>query len=1042
MLKRILRCRQLLLVAALFVVQVSAVSAVAATACPPHTPGDLQLELIRAIDNLTSPVAVKCKASPARPGYPNNGWDAWIDPTFNSWGVGGSLNLPVVTAAVGLYRTPYDVMRKSPADYQMTWVNWWVVYLSAQTGEVVPAGYLQAPANRSRLFSYKGTEQFSNIYDTAVVTSIVAVRYWAFLNGHNLLIKLTQKYLRANWAIYAMAAGPTPAWYFDLGPRIFPDGTTAPIRTALCFPTAKGHPNGSEFDQCSPRRRTGGYQYNGRFIALAGARSKMGGHWNSDAKGPLFDRAIEWVPAPLQTFENNLQQGPLMDKLQAKWSNPQSFAVQPPANENLYGLNRVTDIPKIKALITPANNSDVTNAISYLMPWLTFVRTSTTHRILGWPGWRVSLMEANTNGNGPNMYAIAYRNEATDPTVTATFLNPWTDASSGGADGWARLEAPDATGRPRIHASNKNSDPDPRKQPPGQPVKEAVMWLPNAQPLFHVVLSPGNAPYLDTTPPAGWPPIPKLSPPSSYTGPDDRTAWVFNEIPAGGVSGGVAEDWNWIEGDPVPTSEAAFVHQSSLASGMHQHYFYNSTDKLTVNAGDKLYAWAYLDPVNPPTSVMLQWFESSTGFEHRAFWGQNQIGFGVTGTNSRRYMGPLPVTGEWVLLEVPASMVGLEGATISGMAFTLFNGMVTWDEAGKVGQGGPSVNLAVNKSATQSSTLANAPAFRAVDGNTNGNFFSNSVTHTDNNNQAWWQVDLGGVYPIDNINVWNRTDCCPERLSNFYVLVSEDPFTSTDLNATLAQPGVSSFYVSEPAGSPSMVAILRRGRYVRVQLAGTNYLSLAEVEVMGQLPPASVNILWVKPAEFSWGAPNTLTAAGFAQNGTGTVQMIWRDETDSTIWFAADYQPMPFADGSWSNTIPSPNRCHTFRVYANYSGVRSADFVYSGATAGYCTESVTISTIQPQSMAGFGPPGSLVVSGTAANAPSNYGVVMSYRDITAGSGWVQVGFAPAPDGNGNWYNAIENANFSHQYEVRAKYDIRNATPCVYQGTSSFTGCAP
>ena len=98
--------------------------------------------------------------------------------------------------------------------------------------------------------------------------------------------------------------------------------------------------------------------------------------------------------------------------------------------------------------------------------------------------------------------------------------------------------------------------------------------------------------------------------------------------------------------------------------------------------------------------------------------------------------------------------------------------------------------------------------------------------------------------------------------------------------------------------------------------------------------------------------------------------------------------------------------------------------------------------MQPQWMAGFGPPGSLVVSGTAANAPSNYGVVLSYRDITAGTGWVQVGFAPAPDGNGNWYNAIENANFSHQYEVRAKYDIRNATPCVYQGTNSFTGCAP
>jgi len=1042
--KKLFAC-PLLFVATLLTIQFAGGTAHGATSCPPHTPGDIQVELIRAIDNLNpaTPIGFKCKASPNRPGYPNNGWDAWIDPTFNSWGVGGSLNLPVVTAAVGLYRFPYEVMRKSPADYQMTWVNWWVVFLSAQTAEAVPAGYLQAPANRPMLSYYKGTEQFSNIYDSSVVTSVVAVRYWAYLNGHTLLIRLTQKYLRANWALYTMGAGPSPAWFFDLGPRIFSNGTTAPIRTALCFPTAKGHPNGSEFDQCAPRRRTGGYQYNGRFIALAGSRSKLVGHWNSDDKGPLFDRALEWVPSPLQTFEINEQQGPLMDKLQQKWSDLQFSASPPPVNENLYGLNRNTDIPRMKALVNAANNSDVTNGISYLMPWISWVRMSTTHRILGWPGWRASLMETNTNGNGPNIYAIAYRNESTDPTtITATFLDPWTDASSGGADGWARLEAPDATGRPRIHASNKNSNPDPRKQPPGQPVKEAVMWLPNAQPLFHVVLSPGSAPYLDLTPPGGWPPTPKFSLPSSYTGADDRTAWVFNEIPAGATSGGSAEDWNWVEGDPVPTSEAAYVHPSGLVSGLHQHYFYNATDTLTINAGDRLYAWAYLDPVNPPTSLMLQWYEASTGFEHRAFWGQNQSVWGVLGTNSRRYMGPLPTAGEWTLLEVPASMVGLEGTTISGMAFTLFNGQVTWDEAGKLGQGGPSVDVAVNKFATQSSTYASAPASRAVDGNTNGNFFNNSVTHTDYTYQAWWQVDLGGVYAINNINLWNRTDCCPERLSNFYVLVSSDPFTSTDLNATLGQPGVSSYYVAESAGSPSMIAILRFGRYVRVQLAGTNPLSLAEVEVMGQVPPAAVNVLWVKPAELSWGSPNTLTAAGFTQNGSGGVELIWRDETDNGVWNAAPYQPVPYADGSWSNTIASPNKCHTFRVYANYSGARSPDYVYNGVTAGYCTETVKITAIQPQWMAGFGPPGSLVVAGTAANAPSGYGVVMSYRDVTTGSGWVTVPYAPGPDGSGNWYNAIENANFFHRYEVQVKYDVRTASPCTYQGTNSFSSCPP
>lgn len=45
-------------------------------------------------------------------------------------------------------------------------------------------------------------------------------------------------------------------------------------------------------------------------------------------------------------------------------------------------------------------------------------------------------------------------------------------------------------------------------------------------------------------------------------------------------------------------------------------------------------------------------------------------------------MGPLPFSGEWVGLEVPASDVGLSGMAIRGMAFTLFNGQATWDYAG------------------------------------------------------------------------------------------------------------------------------------------------------------------------------------------------------------------------------------------------------------------------------------------------------------------------------------------------------------------------
>lgn len=540
---------------------------------------------------------------------------------------------------------------------------------------------------------------------------------------------------------------------------------------------------------------------------------------------------------------------------------------------------------------------------------------------------------------------------------------------------------------------------------------------------------------------------PDTRPPRPKSASDEyEIVWVGDSVPTGAGLGWDNETWNWIESDPTPISDS-YAHQSAFFGTMHQHYFGNATETLTVNAGDTLFAYVYLDPLNPPSEVMLQWFEPATGWEHRAYWGANNIGWGVNGQASRYRVGNLPLTDQWVRLEVPASAVGLEGKTLTGMAFTLYGGMATWDDAGKTGQGMPPRNLAIGKATSQSSTYNGSPSQLAVDGNTNGNYYGGSVTHTGPDAQAWWQVDLGSNSAIDQVKVWNRTDCCPERLSGFYVFVSDVPFTSTDPNATQEQPGVSTYFVAGQAGSPSLIDIARSGRYVRVQLSGTNFLTLAEVEVIGKsgtqtMPPptpATASVAWVQPAEYSWGTPNTMTAAGYAQNGTGGVQMIWRDETAGTGWNTVAYQPLPAADGTWSNTLQTSNRCHTYRVYVNYSGVRSQDFVYNGVTSGFCSETASIVWIQPQANAGFGPPGSLVVAGNAKYAPANTQVYLSYRDVTAGTGWIQLGYAPIPDANGTWYNAIEGANTSHTYQVQITYDALTRS-CTYQANSSISWC--
>jgi hypothetical protein len=143
------------------------------------------------------------------------------------------------------------------------------------------------------------------------------------------------------------------------------------------------------------------------------------------------------------------------------------------------------------------------------------------------------------------------------------------------------------------------------------------------------------------------------------------------------------------------------------------------------------------------------------------------------------------------------------------------------------------VNLALGKKTQQSSVAFGGAAERAADGNVDGRFESNSTTHTAFEPQPWWQVDLGTSQRIGTIRIWNRSDCCAERLSNFDVFVSDSPLPPGSVGAMSGLPGSWRFHDAGTAAMTTDVAVNQSGRYVRVQLEGTNYLHLAEVEVFG-----------------------------------------------------------------------------------------------------------------------------------------------------------------------------------------------------------------
>lgn len=82
------------------------------------------------------------------------------------------------------------------------------------------------------------------------------------------------------------------------------------------------------------------------------------------------------------------------------------------------------------------------------------------------------------------------------------------------------------------------------------------------------------------------------------------------------------------------------------------------------------------------------------------------------------------------------------------------------------------INIAPSGKATQSSNYPNSPASKAIDGNHNGSFTTCSCTTEQLG--AWWELDLGKSVDIDSVAVWNRTDCCPERLDNISIEILDE----------------------------------------------------------------------------------------------------------------------------------------------------------------------------------------------------------------------------------------------------------------------------
>ncbi len=118
--------------------------------------------------------------------------------------------------------------------------------------------------------------------------------------------------------------------------------------------------------------------------------------------------------------------------------------------------------------------------------------------------------------------------------------------------------------------------------------------------------------------------------------------------------------------------------------------------------------------------------------------------------------------------------------------------------------------------------------------------------HTALEARPWWQVDLGAMHELGRVLIYNRCNTAAERAVGIALSTSRDGRSWVRRHEHAGEPfgGVSH-------GGPLTVALDGiRARFVRLELADTDYLHLDEVEVFGALEPER-NLALGRPARQS-----------------------------------------------------------------------------------------------------------------------------------------------------------------------------------------------
>ena len=341
-------------------------------------------------------------------------WDVHVASAFpNSMG-GGSYNLPPLAGAIAYVREPVR-----SGSWNMN--TWWRDYLRGELGE------------RGAVWRYGGQELGSGNYQHANILSVMTVHYQAWQVGNNELRVLSRRWLRATFALHALAAAPQR-------PKTIHD------RAAT-----------ESFDN-----------YVGPFVAMAGMRYSEN-HWRNTQRSILFARA-----AGIATnFKGERAQKKVREFLEQNWAGPSG---------SIYGMTSTNQ----QYLRDVVNTGVIRPAIVAMYQGL-----HTVFRIhfIGWQGVRLTLIEKNGHGSTVPTYGLVYFQQPRDATGRELhLLYPWARWSGTGPRTFrngvtAGSAGVDLLGR-SVWATNTPA------QAPHPPEWVSISNLPTGPPQFHVVLGP------------------------------------------------------------------------------------------------------------------------------------------------------------------------------------------------------------------------------------------------------------------------------------------------------------------------------------------------------------------------------------------------------------------------------------------------------------------------------------------------------------------------------------------------------------------------